>query len=62
MTNRLIKVLAPLAGLAVFTVPGAFMSGVVVPANAECAGGICEVCPAVAQVLTATGAQIYCIA
>lgn len=61
MGNRLIQVLAPLAGLAIVTVPGV-VTPAVVPADAECAGGICNVCPAVATVLHAAGAEIYCIA
>lgn len=61
MANRLIRALAPLAGLAIVAVPGV-LTPVVGPADAECAGGICEVCPAVAAALHAAGAEIYCIA
>jgi hypothetical protein len=32
------------------------------PAGAICVGGLCDVCPAVATVLAATGEKIYCIA
>lgn len=61
MTNRLIRVLAPLAGLAIITGPGV-VTPAVGPADAECTGGICNVCPAVATALSAAGAEIYCIA
>ena len=59
--GRMLKVLAPMAGLAMFTMPGV-VTPVVAPADTQCAGGLCEVCPAVAKALTATGAEIYCIA
>lgn len=61
MRNRLAKVLLPLAGLAMVTMPGV-LTPVVAPADSQCAGGLCEVCPAVAKALTAAGAEIYCIA
>lgn len=61
MANRLFAVLASIAGLAVFTFPGV-LTPTVVPADRACAGGICDVCPAVAQVVSATGAQLYCLA
>lgn len=54
---RLVKVLVPLAGLAVFSMPA-----MTSPTGTECAGGVCAVCPAVAKVLSTAGAQIYCIA
>lgn len=61
MAHRLLKVLAPMAGLAMFTAPGV-VTPVVVPAQTQCAGGICNVCPVIAQTLSATEAQISCIA
>ena len=61
MANRLVTVLASIAALGVLTFPGGPLP-TVVPADRACAGGICEVCPAVAKTLSATGAQIYCIA
>jgi hypothetical protein len=61
MATRLLKVLAPMAGLAMFTVSGV-IPPVVVPAQTQCAGGICNVCPVIAKTLSATEAQIYCIA
>ncbi len=61
MRYRRLAVLAPMAGLAMFTVPGV-VAPVGVPAQTQCAGGICNVCPAVASALTVTGTQIYCIA
>lgn len=61
MANRMIRALAPLAGLAIVSVPGV-LTPVAGPADAECAGGICEVCPAVATALHAAGAEIYCVA
>lgn len=61
MANRLLRVLAPMAGLAMITVPGV-VTPVLVPAQTQCAGGICNVCPVIAKTLSATEAQIYCIA
>jgi hypothetical protein len=61
MAKRFIRALAGLAGLAVIAVPGV-LTPVGAPAGAACAGGICDVCPAVATALHAAGAEIYCIA
>ena len=61
MRTRLAKVLLPLAGLTVFTMAGA-VTPFVAPADTQCAGGLCDVCPVVAKALTAAGAEIYCIA
>jgi hypothetical protein len=60
MGTRLLSVLAPLAGLAFVTMPAVVPA--TSPAITQCAGGICDVCPAVAKVMTAAGAEIYCIA
>ncbi len=56
------KVLAPIAGLAVFTLPAVVIAPAVMPAEGECAGGFCNVCPVVGRALSTTGAQIYCVA
>lgn len=61
MANRLLHVLAPLAGLAIVAVPGVLTPSAG-PAGAECAGGICNLCPVVAEALHTAGAEIYCIA
>ena len=61
MAKRAIQALAGLAGLAVLAVPGV-LTPTIGPAGTECAGGLCEVCPAVATALHAAGAEIYCIA
>jgi hypothetical protein len=61
MANRLLSVLAPLAGLAMVSVPGV-LTPTVVPAGTACAGGVCEVCPVVAETLRPVGTAISCLA
>ena len=62
MGKRLLTVLAPMVGLALVAMPGVVLRPLVTPTQTECAGGLCDVCPAVAKAMTAAGAEIYCIA
>jgi hypothetical protein len=59
--GKLAKVLVPVAGLAMVTMPAVVLAPAE-PAGTQCVGGLCDVCPAVAKAMTATGAKIYCIA
>ncbi|WP_019875671.1 hypothetical protein [Sporichthya polymorpha] len=61
MRAALLKVLAPMAGLAMVTMPGV-VTPVVTPNQTQCVGGACDLCPAVATVAAAAGAELYCIA
>jgi hypothetical protein len=56
--RKLTNVLVSTAGLAVIAMPAVVTS----PTEPQCVGGLCDVCPAVAKALTATGAKLYCIA
>ncbi|GAA0606697.1 hypothetical protein GCM10009547_05830 [Sporichthya brevicatena] len=61
MWNRLLRVLAPLVGLAMVTMPGV-VAPVMTPSQTNCVGGACDLCPVVATVAAAAGAELYCIA
>ena len=52
---RLAVLMVGLASLALPAGPSA-------PSGAQCTGGVCDICPAVATVVAATGETIYCIA